>query len=121
MIVSVCPVTGSFSSVAVSGPAVSLTISPSTPCDGNVTAVFSAVLALSAFAIGASFTSVTVKLAVAVSVRGAAAPLVVPSSRTVYSKLAAPLKSSEGVNSTFVPLIATVPPTALPTRLTVSV
>src|SRR5438445_4305317 len=48
-------------------------------------------------AVGGWFTSVTVKLTVAVSLFGSGTPLVVPLSVTVYWKLAAPLKLVVGV------------------------
>src|SRR5438309_1023734 len=48
-------------------------------------------------AVGASFTSVIVKLTVAVSLFGSGEPFVVPLSIIVYWKLAAPLKSAAGV------------------------
>src|SRR2546423_5736127 len=71
-------------------------------------------------AAGASFTSVIVKLAVAGPlVFGSAAPLVVPLSSTVYWKLATPLKSAVGVNTTLPLTMLTVPPTALLTVLTI--
>src|SRR5215471_3919452 len=72
-------------------------------------------------ATGGSLTSTTVKLAVPTALFGSGEPLLVPLSVTVYWKLAAPLKSAVGVNSTFVPLIATEPPTAPPTPVIVMV
>ena len=51
----------------------------------------------SLLAVGASLTSVTLKLTIAVLLFGSAKPLVVPLSVMVYWKLAGPLKSAAGV------------------------
>ena len=70
---------------------------------------------------GASFTAVTAKDTVAVSVSGSAAPFVVPLSLSVYSNLAGPLKFSVGENTTSVPTMLTLPPTALARDVMLSV
>src|SRR3989442_500587 len=71
---------------------------------------------------GVSATAVMLKLTVAGAlVFGSATPLVVPLSSTVYWKLAAPLKSAVGVNTTLPPTMLTVPPKGLLTVLTTKV
>src|SRR6266850_5897054 len=86
----------------------------------EVVCVFALVVAL--VTDGVSATALMLKLTVAVPlVFGLATPLVVPLSSIVYWKLAAPLKSAVGVNTTLPLTILTVPPIALLTVLTIRV
>ena len=74
-----------------------------------------------ASSVGSSLTATMVKFTTAVSVSGSGAPFVVPLSVIVYSKLAGPKKFSVGVNTTSPPTTDTVPPTAAPAAVIVSV
>jgi hypothetical protein len=66
-------------------------------------------------------TALTFTVTVAVASFGSATPLLVPSSRSVYVKLAVPLKFGSGVNETVPAASDTTPFTAPPTPVTVRV